>query len=118
MHRTHNAPYVDVHVAVLTELSDFLVIFPQTYDGEFALRIWCIGGTNVQISGSIRYLDDIVDVSCNADVLIYHLDRFGRRHASFLRSGHKDSRCPEGKKHQHAQAMRDHDNSFRGMERY
>jgi len=75
VHRLDSATNTYIRIQVFPQLADLRPICRQANDGELAALIWCFGGTDVKVTGSVGQFDHVVDMRGDTNVLVRHLCR-------------------------------------------
>ena len=87
VHGLDDAADLDVHVAIFSELTDFVAIFPQTDNGEAALLVRGLGRAHVKERRAIGKLHHIIDMRGDANVFVEEFRGFVCGDAGLGRSG-------------------------------
>src|ERR1700728_1187391 len=83
MHRVHQAADIHVHFSVFVQLAHVAAVLVQAYDGAPALRIGSVGRTEIDGSGHVWKLHNVIDMRGYADVFVEILLRLFRGYAWF-----------------------------------
>jgi hypothetical protein len=70
VHGPEGATELDVHTGEAAEVADFFAIGGEAEEDEAAAGVGDGGRADVEEAGAVCELDDLVDVGCDADVLI------------------------------------------------
>ena len=70
VHGLYDAAHLHIHVAVLGELADQVAVFPLADDGKGAGVVGGLWRADIEEAGAVGKLDDVVDVSGDADVFV------------------------------------------------
>jgi hypothetical protein len=70
IHWADDAANLDVLIEVLPQISNIFAVDLQANDREAALRVRRLGTADVDEPGSVRQVDDVVDVGGDADVFV------------------------------------------------
>lgn len=72
VHGLDDAADLDVEIAIFAELADLVVVFPRADYGETTVVVGGLGGADVEETGAVGKLNDVVDMRGDANVVVEH----------------------------------------------
>ena len=114
VHRLHNPPHLHIHIPILHQLADIVVILPQADDGEPASLIGSLRRAYVEVSSPVRQLHHVINMRRNTNVFIDQLGSLVSRDAWLRFRSHSSQRHSQTKQNDPMQPTQCHRNSFPG----